>query len=40
VSSFVVSVRKNGSGQTELVKSAVAGTARRIMDGFVYVRPR
>jgi 2-methylaconitate cis-trans-isomerase PrpF len=38
VSNFVVSVGKNGAGHPELLKSAVSGTARRIMDGFVYVR--
>jgi 2-methylaconitate cis-trans-isomerase PrpF len=38
VSSFVVSVKKLPSGEFELTKSAVAGTARRIMEGFVYVR--
>ena len=36
VLSFIVEVRKNPSGGFELRKSAVAGTARRIMDGFVY----
>ncbi|HZI50785.1 MAG TPA: PrpF domain-containing protein [Terriglobia bacterium] len=37
VSSFLVSVAKTPSGEFELVKSATAGTARRIMDGYVYV---
>jgi hypothetical protein len=37
VSSFVMDVRRNLSGGFELRKSAVAGTARRIMDGYVYV---
>jgi 2-methylaconitate cis-trans-isomerase PrpF len=36
VSSFIVNVTRNGGG-FELTKSAVAGTARRIMDGHVYV---
>jgi 2-methylaconitate cis-trans-isomerase PrpF len=37
VSSFLVSVSKTDSGEFELTKSATAGTARRIMDGYVYV---
>ncbi|HET9943900.1 MAG TPA: PrpF domain-containing protein [Terriglobia bacterium] len=37
VSSFLVSVSKTVSGEFELTKSATAGTARRIMDGYVYV---
>jgi 2-methylaconitate cis-trans-isomerase PrpF len=37
VSSFAVEVVKKSSGEIELTKSAVVGTARRIMDGFVYV---
>jgi 2-methylaconitate cis-trans-isomerase PrpF len=37
VSSFLVSVEKNQAGEFELKRSATAGTARRIMDGFVYV---
>jgi 2-methylaconitate cis-trans-isomerase PrpF len=37
VSSFLVSVSKNASGEFELVKSGTAGTARRIMEGYVYV---
>jgi 2-methylaconitate cis-trans-isomerase PrpF len=37
VSSFLVSVSRTGSGEFELTKSATAGTARRIMDGYVYV---
>jgi hypothetical protein len=37
VSSFLVSVEKNASGEFELTKSATAGTARRIMDGWVYI---
>lgn len=40
VSSFVVTVERTPSGQFELKKSAVAGTARRIMDGQVYVPRR
>lgn len=37
VSSFVVEVGKTGEGAFELRKAAVAGTARRIMDGWVYL---
>lgn len=37
VSSFLVAVTKKPSGEFELTKSAVIGTARRIMDGYVYV---
>ena len=37
VSSFLISVTKKSSGEFELTKSATAGTARRIMDGYVYV---
>jgi 2-methylaconitate cis-trans-isomerase PrpF len=37
VSSYAVAVAKKPSGEFELTKSAVVGTARRIMDGFVYV---
>jgi 2-methylaconitate cis-trans-isomerase PrpF len=37
VSSFLASVSRNASGEFELTKSATAGTARRIMDGYVYV---
>jgi hypothetical protein len=37
VSSYIVCVTKKPSGEFELIKSAVAGTARRIMDGYVYV---
>ena len=37
VSSFLVCVSKTPSGQFELIRSATAGTARRIMDGYVYV---
>jgi len=37
VSKFIVKVTKSGSGEFNLVKAATAGTARRIMDGFVYV---
>ena len=39
VSTYVVSVRKRDGG-FELTKAAVAGTARRIMDGQVYVPRR
>jgi hypothetical protein len=37
VSDFVITVIKKPSGEFELTKSGVAGTSRRIMDGFVYV---
>jgi 2-methylaconitate cis-trans-isomerase PrpF len=37
VSSFVVAVSRNGAGGFELTKSTIVGTARRIMDGHVYV---
>jgi methylitaconate Delta-isomerase len=37
VSEYFISVRKNEKGAFELLLSAVAGTARRIMDGHVYV---
>ena len=37
VSSYIVAVTRRPSGEFELTKSAVAGSARRIMDGFVYV---
>jgi len=37
VSRFLVSVGRNSSGEFELIRSATAGTARRLMDGFVYV---
>jgi 2-methylaconitate cis-trans-isomerase PrpF len=36
ISSFLVSVEKTPSGAFELTRSATAGTARRIMDGYVY----
>jgi len=37
VSDFVITVTKKSSGEFELTRSGVAGTSRRIMDGFVYV---
>jgi methylitaconate Delta-isomerase len=37
VSDFVITVTKKPSGEFELTQSGVAGTSRRIMDGFVYV---
>jgi len=40
VSSFAVAVTKKPSGEFDLTKSAVIGTARRIMDGYVYVPRR
>ncbi len=39
-SSFVVAVTRKPSGEFDLTKSAVIGTARRIMDGHVYVPRR
>jgi methylitaconate Delta-isomerase len=40
VTPYMVTVVKHPSGEFELTKSAMAGTARRIMDGFVYVPSR
>lgn len=40
VTPYLVTVVKRASGEFELTKSAMAGTARRIMDGFVYVPSR
>ena len=40
VTPYLVTVVKQASGEFELTKSAMAGTARRIMDGFVYVPSR
>jgi methylitaconate Delta-isomerase len=37
VSRYLVTVIRKPSGEFELIQSAVAGTARRIMDGHVYV---
>lgn len=37
VSDFIIAVTKKSSGEFELTQSAVAGTSRRIMDGYVYV---
>lgn len=37
VSNFIIAVTKKSSGEFELTQSAVAGTSRRIMDGYVYV---
>ena len=37
VSDFVITVIKKPSGEFELTQSGVAGTSRRIMDGYVYV---
>jgi 2-methylaconitate cis-trans-isomerase PrpF len=37
VSRFLVSASKKSTGEFELTKSATAGTARRIMDGHVYI---
>jgi hypothetical protein len=34
---FIVAVSRKPSGEFELTRSAIAGTARRIMDGYVYV---
>jgi 2-methylaconitate cis-trans-isomerase PrpF len=38
VSTFLVDVARTTEGEFELKKAAVAGTARRIMDGYVYVK--
>ena len=40
VSQFGITVTRKPSGEFELVRSGVAGTARRIMDGYVYVPKR
>lgn len=40
VSDFVITVVKSADGGFELTQSGVAGTARRIMDGYVYVPRR
>jgi hypothetical protein len=40
VTPYLVTVVKQPSGEFELTRSAMAGTARRIMDGFVYVPSR
>ena len=37
VSDFVITVSRKPSGEFELTQSGVAGTSRRIMDGYVYV---
>ena len=37
VSTYLVQVERSESGASELKRAAVAGTARRIMDGYVYV---
>jgi len=37
VSEYIIAVIKRPSGQFELTQSAIAGTSRRIMDGYVYV---
>jgi len=37
ISSFAVAVTRKSDGEFELIKSGVVGTARRIMDGYVYV---
>jgi 2-methylaconitate cis-trans-isomerase PrpF len=37
VSEFLIAVARKPSGEFELTQSAVAGTSRRIMDGYVYV---
>jgi 2-methylaconitate cis-trans-isomerase PrpF len=40
VSEFVITVVKKPSGEFELTTSGVAGTSRRIMDGYAYVPRR
>ncbi len=37
VSEFVIALTRRPSGEFELTRSAIAGTSRRIMDGYVYV---
>jgi 2-methylaconitate cis-trans-isomerase PrpF len=37
VSEFVIAVSRKPTGEFELTQSGVAGTSRRIMDGYVYV---
>ncbi len=37
VSEYVIAVSRKPSGEFELTQSAIAGTSRRIMDGYVYV---
>ena len=37
ISSFLVSASRKSTGEFELTKSATAGTARRIMEGYVYI---
>ncbi|HSB72306.1 MAG TPA: PrpF domain-containing protein [Candidatus Methylomirabilis sp.] len=40
VSDFVIAVSRKPTGEFELTQSGVAGTSRRIMDGYVYVPRR
>jgi 2-methylaconitate cis-trans-isomerase PrpF len=40
VSEYVIAVSRTPAGEFALTQSAIAGTARRIMDGFVYVPRR
>ncbi len=40
VSTYAVTVQRSSAGEFQLIQSAVAGTARRIMDGHVYVPSR
>ena len=40
VSDFVITVIRKPTGEFELTQSGVAGTSRRIMDGYVYVPRR
>ena len=37
VSEYIIVIAKRPSGEFELTQSAIAGTSRRIMDGYVYV---
>jgi 2-methylaconitate cis-trans-isomerase PrpF len=37
VSQFTIELARNAAGELELRRSGVAGTARRLMDGYVYV---
>jgi hypothetical protein len=37
ISAFVIALSRKPTGEFELTRSAIAGTSRRIMDGYVYV---
>ncbi len=40
ISEYIIVIAKRPSGEFELTQSAIAGTSRRIMDGYVYVPRR